>query len=117
MRNYLPTPLEVIPKSIPFESPAEAKGFSCNVVLTDTNIDILKGITGVIIFKNLTVQCLAIYGCLIRKEEISIGSNQINKCIIQSNISFCLPEHTAYIRRAQNRDLPVLLLHAEKLFM
>jgi hypothetical protein len=74
VRNYSQAPMQPIPMSIPFESPADAKGFGCQIDLDDTNINIQKGITGTITFKSLKVQCLAVYGCLIRKEEIAVGS-------------------------------------------
>jgi hypothetical protein len=79
VRNYSKMPMEPIPMSIPFESPADAKGFGCQIDLDDTNINIQKGITGTITFKSLKVQCLAIYGCLIRKEEITVGSVPLSK--------------------------------------
>ncbi len=80
VRNYSQAPMQSIPMSIPFESPPDAKGFSCQIDLDDTNVNIHKGINGTITFKNLKVQCLAIYGCLIRKEEITVGSIPLVKC-------------------------------------
>lgn len=74
LRSYVPAPLERLPASLEFVSPPEAKGFRASVSLDDKNIDFSKGITGKIKFDSLTVQCLAVYGCLIRKEDITIGA-------------------------------------------
>ena len=63
-----------------FDSPAEAKGFKASVKLDTTNVDIAKGISGVISFINLNVQCLAVFGCLLRKEDITVTSTFISKC-------------------------------------
>lgn len=95
VRSYLTHPLDTIPLTLPFDSPADAKGFSCTIDLDDTNIDIIKGINGTITFKNLKVQCMAIYGCLIRKEDIAIGSTAIVKSIADIT-SFTIPKHSAH---------------------
>lgn len=62
-----------------FESPPEAKGFKAVVNIDTKNVDFANGITGTINFKNLGVQCLAVYGCLLRKEEINAGSMPLVK--------------------------------------
>lgn len=73
-----------------FESPAEARGFKASVKIDSTNIDLNKGITGTITFANLDVHCLAVFGCLLRKEEITATSTPINKG------NFYLPLVTSY---------------------
>ena len=72
-------PLERLPVTLDFESPPEAKGFKALVNLDSRVTDFINGITGNIVFKNLGVQCLAIYGCLLRKEEIHVGSAPLTK--------------------------------------
>lgn len=67
------------PSQMVFESPVDAKGFNALVNIDSCNVDIAKGITGTIDFKKLGVPCLAVYGCLFRKEEITAGSMPINK--------------------------------------
>lgn len=85
------------PSILEFESPAEAKGFKASVKLDSTNIDFSKGVTGVITFSNLTVQCLAIFGCLLRKEDITVTSTPLNKGKLQLN-SDELSEYSVDIR-------------------
>ena len=72
-------PLERMPVNLDFESPAEAKGFKAVINLDSKVVDFASGITGKINFKNLGVQCLAIYGCLLRKEEITATSSPLSK--------------------------------------
>ena len=71
-----------MPAVIDFESPAEAKGFKAIVNIDSKAIDFADGITGTIVFKNLATQCLATYGCLLRKEEIVTGSAPLSKGIL-----------------------------------
>jgi predicted methyltransferase MtxX (methanogen marker protein 4) len=68
-----------MPVSLDFESPAEAKGFKAIVNIDSKVVDFANGITGKIIFKNLGVQCLAVYGCLLRKEDITATSTGLSK--------------------------------------
>lgn len=88
-----------MPISLHFESPAEAKGFNALVTIDDKNVEIAKGITGTIEFKNLAVQCLAVYGCLLRKEELGFSNTPTSKSRLYLP-SFNLPEHPAHLRRA-----------------
>ncbi len=49
--------------------------------IDDKNIDFAKGVTGSIDFKGLGVQCLSIYGALLRREEITFGNTPTVKSI------------------------------------
>lgn len=74
VRSYTPAPLERLPISLDFPGPLEAKNFKATVEIDDKNVDFSRGVTGTINFENLGTQCLAVYGCLFRKEDISVGA-------------------------------------------
>ena len=103
-----------MPVNLDFESPAEAKGFKAVINLDSKVVDFASGITGKINFKNLGVQCQAIYGCLLRKEEITATSSPLSK---RKNAftSDELPEHPAYLWRACSTRVSLLLLAAQEL--
>lgn len=102
------------PSQMIFEGPSDAKGFNALVNLDSSNVDIAKGITGIIDFKKLGVQCLAIYGCLLRKEDIAAASLPISKSRIASQ-SYRLSKHPIDFRRASSPGLQILLLTTEEL--
>lgn len=59
--------------------------------IQDKNIEFGKGIVGKITFKNIQLQCLAVYGSLLRREEISIG-NTVSKTTSYQNIQLTFGE-------------------------
>lgn len=68
-----------MPVNLDFDSPPEAKGFKAVVNLDSKVVDFATGISGKIVFKSLGVQCLAVYGCLLRKEDITATSTPLSK--------------------------------------
>lgn len=62
------------PQTINFKPASDLKGFQATAQLASTNVEHTEGIKGSIIFDNLETQCLAVYGILLRKEEVNVLS-------------------------------------------
>ena len=64
--------MEKIPAAIDFETPD--KKFKCQVSLPSKNVNFADGIEGAINLLSVGPGIEAIYGCLIRKEDIALTS-------------------------------------------
>lgn len=70
--KQLPQPLEKIPAGIDFDT--ADKKFKCQVNLDSKNVNFADGIEGSIKMLALGPGVEAVYGCLIRKEDIALTS-------------------------------------------